>query len=108
MFDIHKDNWSLGFGERNLQWKTTFDGGRPLVEEVLWWRTTFGGRQPLVVTPPLNSNNTTEPNSELLSLSAVSTSNRICHLRKMYAALCFHVFAGKTTLLGKEDKTIII
>ena len=38
-----------------------------------------------VWTPTLDSHSTTEPKPELLS--AVSTINKICHRRKMYASL---------------------
>jgi len=31
-----------------LQWKTTFDGWQPLMEDVLQWKTTFDGSQPLM------------------------------------------------------------
>ena len=63
---------------------------RPWVEDYLWWKTTISGRQPLVVTPPLDSHSTTEPQPELLS--AVSTRNRIFLHRKMYAALKEDIF----------------
>ena len=49
--------------EDNLWWKTTFGGGRPVVEDGpfveddLWWKMTFCGRQPLVnfcmLPPPI-------------------------------------------------------
>ena len=61
----------------------------------------FGGRLPLVVTAPLNSHSTNEPKFELLS--AVPTGNRICHRRKMYAALYMHTCAEKKTYFGKDD-----
>ena len=89
--------------EDNLRWKATFEERQPLVEDNLWWKTTFGGRQPSgeagVVTPPHDIHSTTR----LELLSAVSTRNRICHQRKMYAALYMHTCAEKTTFLAKED-----
>ena len=32
--------------EYNLQWKTTFDGIQPSMEDILRWKTTFDGRGP--------------------------------------------------------------
>ena len=74
-------------GEDDLLWKATFGGRQPLVEEDFLSKMTFGGRQTSVI-PPLDSHSTTEPKLELLS--AVSTRNRICHHRTMYAALYMH------------------
>ena len=80
--------------EDNIWWMTTVGGRQSLVEDDRRWKTTYGGRRPVdgrrpsVVTPPLDSHSTTEPKLELLS--AVSTGTRICHCRKMYAALCMH------------------
>ena len=34
--------------EDDLQWKTNFDGRRPLVESNLWGKTTFCERRPSV------------------------------------------------------------
>jgi hypothetical protein len=30
----------------NLEWKTTFNGRQPSMEDNLQWHTTFNGRQP--------------------------------------------------------------
>jgi len=48
-----KLEWKTNFDGRrpltedDLWRKTTFDGKRPLTEDDLWWKTTFDGRQPL-------------------------------------------------------------
>ena len=34
--------------DEDLQWKTTFDGGHPLMEDNLRWKTTFDTRQPMM------------------------------------------------------------
>ena len=57
--------------------------------------------QKLLMTPPLDSHNTTEPNPEMLS--AVSTRNRICHHGKIYVTLCVHTSAENTSFLVKDD-----
>ena len=42
--------------EKDLWWKTTFDGGRPLMEKDIW-KTTIDGRKPLMKDGPLMENN---------------------------------------------------
>ena len=56
------------------------------------------------MTPPIDSHSTTEPKPEFLS--AGSNRNRICHRRKMYAALCMHTFAEEKKIYAKTPESL--
>ena len=93
--------WKTTFGGNTLQWKTTFGGRRPSVEDTLQWKMTFGGD-----SYPCGQS-TSVPALELLL--AVSTRNKICNFRKMYAALCIHPYAEKKIYLGNsQDKWLYL